>query len=468
MTSAINPNNIDGAYPVAGQDNNSQGFRDNFTNTKTNFQYAVAEITDLQNKAVLKSALNGTTLNNDMLGSILSNAQLQNMSGTVVSLGTLSGDVGINYAAGPYQTVSTAGSISLAFTNFTPAGTQDTVYVQVTITNIAYTLTLPSAVGSGASSTSLIGIQGLVGDTITFAATGTYVYSFTTTDGGTTIYLNDLTQSRSGVSGDLNVSGNLSVTGNITGNIVIDNLESIVGNVTAGNLLTGGLVSATANVIGGNIRTVGLISATANITGGNVLTAGFVSATGNITGGNILTANTLINTAVSTSGNVTGGNIITAGIVSATGNVFGGNLRTTGLVSTTGNVNSGNNITASGFVSIAGNITGANIYSNGLTSTNLNVIVPVRANITATNTYSLSTTNSINLLVANNTGYTATLDMPSSPVNGQICNFSVLGNAVTLAVGTGTVSPTFAGLAAAGAGYRYVYYTTDLTWYQVG
>ena len=51
MTSAINPNNIDGAYPVAGQDNNSQGFRDNFTNTATNFQYAADEISDLQAKA---------------------------------------------------------------------------------------------------------------------------------------------------------------------------------------------------------------------------------------------------------------------------------------------------------------------------------------------------------------------------------------------------------------------------------
>ena len=62
MTSQINPNDIDGAYPVAGQDNDSQGFRDNFTNTSTNFQYAADEITDLQNNAVLKAALTGTTL----------------------------------------------------------------------------------------------------------------------------------------------------------------------------------------------------------------------------------------------------------------------------------------------------------------------------------------------------------------------------------------------------------------------
>ena len=32
MTSQINPNNIDAAYPVAGQDNNTAGFRTNFSN----------------------------------------------------------------------------------------------------------------------------------------------------------------------------------------------------------------------------------------------------------------------------------------------------------------------------------------------------------------------------------------------------------------------------------------------------
>lgn len=481
MTSSINPNNIDGAYPVAGQDNNSQGFRDNFTNTRTNFAYAAAEITDLQNKAVLKAALTGTTLNNDMGGSILSNFQGQNISQTVVNLGTLSGDVGINYTAGSYQTVTTNGSISLAFTNFTAAGTADYVVVQITVSNVADTVTFPSAVGSGASATSEIGIQGLnTGtNTITYAATGTYIYSFTTTDGGTTIYVNDLTQSRNGFTGNVSVLGNLSVTGTISGNIEITNIESIVGNVTAGNLLTGGLVSATANITGGNIRTAGLISATGNVyagniinigagstTGniisGNVLTGGLVSATANITGGNVLTVGL-----VSATANVTGGNVLTAGQVSATGNISGGNVSTAGQVSATGNV-SGGNVLTTGLISVTGNIRSGNIFIGGSFTGNLNIQPPVRANITSTNTYSLSSTNSINLLVANNTGYTATLDMPASPVNGQICNFAIQGNTVTLAVGTGTVDPTFAGSATAGTGYRYVYYTVDNTWYKIG
>jgi hypothetical protein len=196
MSSNINPNNIDGTYPVAGQDNNSQGFRDNFTNTKTNFQYAADEINDLQAKVVLKAALTGTILDNDMNGSILSNAQIQDFSMTRVALGTLTGSVGINYAAGHYQTVTTGGSISLAFSNFAPAGTLSFVTVRITVASIAHTLTMPAPVGSGSAATSLTGIEGISGNTITFAQTGTYELQFHSDDGGSTIYLSELTRPR--------------------------------------------------------------------------------------------------------------------------------------------------------------------------------------------------------------------------------------------------------------------------------
>ena len=189
MTSNINPNNIDGAYPVAGQDNNSQGFRDNFTNTATNFQYAADEITDLQNNAVLKSALTGTTLDNDMQGSVLSNAQLQDMSETVVSLGTVSGTTTINYELGSFQTLTTNGAVSLAFSNFPAAGARGSVTVQVTVANVIHTLVLPAAVSVNAR-----GIQGLNTSTgvISFAATGVYSFTFSTSNGGTTVTVTEV------------------------------------------------------------------------------------------------------------------------------------------------------------------------------------------------------------------------------------------------------------------------------------
>ena len=184
MTSAINPNDIDGTYPIAGQDNNSQGFRDNFTNTKTNFQYAANEITDLQTNAVLKAALTGTTLDNDMLGSVLANATQVDMAYTRLALGSVSGSQTINYATAMFQTLTTTGSVSLAFSNFPPAGSAGVLTLQVTVSSVAHTLTLPASVSVNAQ-----GIQGLNTSTnvITFAATGTYGFEFTTSDGGSTI-----------------------------------------------------------------------------------------------------------------------------------------------------------------------------------------------------------------------------------------------------------------------------------------
>lgn len=214
MTSNINPNNIDGAYPVAGQDNNSQGFRDNFTNTSTNFQYAADEITELQNKAVLKAALSGTTLDNDMQGSVLSNAQLQDMSETVVDLGTQSGSVTVNYALGSYQTLITNGAVSLAFSNFSAAGTASTVVVQVTVASTAHTLQFPAAV-----SVNSLGIRGLNTSTnvMTFVATGVYSFQFVTSNGGSSITISEVNkqlQPFNNSSEDLNsgTDANLSLT----------------------------------------------------------------------------------------------------------------------------------------------------------------------------------------------------------------------------------------------------------------
>lgn len=196
MTSQINPNDIDGSYPVAGQDNNSQGFRDNFTNTKTNFQYAYNEITDLQNNVLLKSALSGTTLDNNMGGSLLYDAKIQDFSATRVAIGTVSGTQTINYASGHYQTLTTSGSVTLAFSNFPATGSQGWVIVRVTVASTAHTLTLPAAVGTGSSASSVLGIQGISSNVITFNETGTYEFLFHTEDGGTTIYLSELTRPR--------------------------------------------------------------------------------------------------------------------------------------------------------------------------------------------------------------------------------------------------------------------------------
>ena len=191
MTSQINPNDIDGAYPVAGQDNDSQGFRTNFTNTQTNFQYAADEITDLQNKVLLKSALTGTTLNNNANGQLLYNFQSQQVSGTRNALGTTAGSVSLNWALGSYQTLTTSGSVTLGFTNFPASGVEASIVLQITVTSTAYTLTLPAAVTIGTAN-----LQGYAANVITFSTAGTYIFAFGTVDGGATVSVVDLIRNR--------------------------------------------------------------------------------------------------------------------------------------------------------------------------------------------------------------------------------------------------------------------------------
>jgi hypothetical protein len=193
MASNINPNNIDGTYPVAGVDNDSQGFRSNFTNIKNNFTYAKSEITDLQSKAVLKSALTGTSLDNNFAGALISSAEIKDFRETRYDFGSISGTVTLNHANGHYQTATTSDIISLAFTNWPAAGKLGRIRLDVTVTNITHTMTLPASV--------TVGIQGIAGfdsatNIITFGETGTYIFEFTTDDAGTTIAINDLTRPR--------------------------------------------------------------------------------------------------------------------------------------------------------------------------------------------------------------------------------------------------------------------------------
>jgi len=192
MTSSINPNLINGSYPVAGQDNSTKGMRDNFTNIKTNFEYAASEITALQSNTVTTGA--GVT--NNFAGALLIDGQIRDFSATRNAIGTTSGTVTIDYANGHYQTLTTSGSVSLAFNNFPAAAQQGWLIVRVTVASTAHTLTLPSAVGTGASAASVLGIQGIASNVITFAETGTYEFQFHTDDGGTTIYLSELTRPR--------------------------------------------------------------------------------------------------------------------------------------------------------------------------------------------------------------------------------------------------------------------------------
>jgi hypothetical protein len=116
---------------------------------------------------------------------------LNDVSTTRIAATATSGTVTLNYAEGQYQTIEPTASIVLAFTDgsWPASGYFGILRVAIIVTNTAYTLTLPAAVTLGTT-----GIQGYSGGVITFAATGTFVFDFSTSDNGSTITINDVTR----------------------------------------------------------------------------------------------------------------------------------------------------------------------------------------------------------------------------------------------------------------------------------
>ena len=145
--SAINTNGIDIRYPVPGQNNNSQGFRDNFNAIKTNLNTASDEITDLQNKVVLKSALNNTVINNDMANTLISNAAVLNFRHTTYNLGSsLSGIVNIDVQKGDLQYGTVVGNTVITLCCWGPTDVQCNLDLQLTFANANAVVSFPPSV----------------------------------------------------------------------------------------------------------------------------------------------------------------------------------------------------------------------------------------------------------------------------------------------------------------------------------
>jgi hypothetical protein len=202
MASNINPYNIDGTFPVAGQDNSSQGFRDNFTNIKNNFLFAQNEINDLQSKSIVASALNGQTVNNDMAGTIIRRPQLASWTQTLLDNGVISSSLALDFDQANFQKITSGSSFSLSFINF-PVGTgtgsigYGSMRVWVVITNIAHTMTIPSNVTIGISDVAWAD-QNIDGSwTLTFDSPGNYIFDFSAEPATGNFQIFDLSRNRS-------------------------------------------------------------------------------------------------------------------------------------------------------------------------------------------------------------------------------------------------------------------------------
>jgi hypothetical protein len=141
------------------------------------------------------------------------------------------------------------------FANWPAAGTVGSLNFAIVVSNTSYTLTLPATVKVGIKNLNGIspGTAGVT-NTITFPATGTYVYVLETADGGSTISIQET----------------ISPTNNLSNQVIVSNATPSTTTSTGALIVTGG------TGVGGNIYVGGLVSVTGNITGGNVLTSGSV------------------------------------------------------------------------------------------------------------------------------------------------------------------------------------------------
>ena len=183
MASSIVPGNIDGTYPKAGEDNSSQGFRDNFNSIKNNFQYAKDEIETMQTgKASLSSS-------SDFTDNEVTRAKFKDTSETVYAHGSVSGGaVTLNHENGHYQTLTITADTTFSFTNFPATGALGRIILDITVApSSTGILTFPSAVIKADNVTGSDGTS----DSVT-TGLGRVLFEFMSPDGGTTVLMHQL------------------------------------------------------------------------------------------------------------------------------------------------------------------------------------------------------------------------------------------------------------------------------------
>lgn len=387
MTSQVNPNNIDGTYPVAGQDNDSQGFRDNFTNIRNNFTYIKAEVEDLQNKAVLKSALINNTLDNNLQGNALVGAALTSWREVYYDAGAVSGAYTVDFDRGNVQRLTLAGDTTLSFNWPTNTNNQyASVKLWITVTDSSYDLTFPSILTLG-DPTSISGLSGtppkITIPAAEVAINTDFLFEIFTFNAGATLGIKDLIRNRDIDLSGFTVSGSLTVD-NITATQYITSQSSVTGQsiVTtngvfwAGNgepfspalttIDTSGTIKASGNIVAASgTASTNTTSGALVVTGGAGIAGAIYSGSTLIAAGNIVAAATTASGDSSTGALVVKGGLGVAANVNVDGNLWisSGNIRT--------NASTANIFNFSGATISLGNAT-TNIFM-GVSTGNVNI-----------------------------------------------------------------------------------------------
>jgi hypothetical protein len=437
MTSAINTNGINVNYPVPGVNNSSQGFRDNFSAIRTDLNTAATEITDLQNNAILKSALTGMTLNNDMANTLLSNTLTRGFRATTYNLGNaISGIMTVNASLGDVHYGSIVGNTTIQFTGWAPAGTQSNVQLQLAISNANAVISFPSEVSIAGTYgvTTLENFANVANvPTVTIPYGVTQLdYRLSSVDCGNTITIEPYNRPRQSTQIQQRTPSPIGFQGDVDGTICIDTATSLAfatctatngtyeiitcdstagfyldmpiqfsgivfGGVTAGTIYyvrsipstTTFTISATPGTFSGPAALVNLSGASGTMTVSPV--SYMYVASGSYDGNAIpkyLTNTTAVTTTVTATNTSSTGNLITVSstsgfvvgypvlITSTIANAYATATYATGnviTVSTTTNMVAGGRVTFSG--NVFGNIANTTYYIKNVFTGNSNIAV---------------------------------------------------------------------------------------------
>ena len=359
--SIINPNSINGGFPVFGQDNPTQGFRDNFTNIKNNFVAAKAELEDIQGKVLVKSALLGGVVDNDLDGVAITNAQLKAYTQTFLGLGQQFSDVTINFEDGNFQYLETGNDITLTIENWPSDTTTAAAYatlrlwLQVSSTlGTPHTVTFPAAVNINSAS-----IKGMDDETktVTFPEGGNYIFDLSTHNGGTNIFISEVSRNR--IDAEVETKIDL-INANVTGANVI--ISTLLGNAAA----QAGDLIALYNNAAAQSGNLGVLTANAASQAENLTTLFSNAAT------QATTLTTLLANAATQADALTTlvGNAASQATALTTLDANVGSLHL-GNISTNANLGAFQTFANTGFVTTSANATNANITT--VNAGNLNV-----------------------------------------------------------------------------------------------
>jgi len=191
MASNINFTDINELYPVAGQDNDSQGFRDNFNLIKGGLNTASTEISALQTSTVKKDNTGGQDDCESFSGNLVKQVNFIEVTEEPYISDTIdTATYTVNWVNGHYQMIDLDGAeLSAGITvtvadNWPASGKLGKVRLGFTTTGGAVPVTL--SVGGG----SVIKINGFASSNPVLSANGNdpYFVDVWTTNAGLTVY----------------------------------------------------------------------------------------------------------------------------------------------------------------------------------------------------------------------------------------------------------------------------------------